>query len=415
MPERSEVRDDIRPHEHPVSESIPSARGLLAVFGSSLFQLSGVFMLSPLMLVLLTEREVSPTVAGLFAASNWLGIFIITPFASAVTRRFGRRRTMWLASVVPLTAALGFLLSDSVALWFVLELLAGLAGGLRWVMAEACIAEFSPPQRLGQTMGMYATMVGMTFIIGPSLLAWTGSDGTAGLSLATALMCVGLCWTALIPPIPAPPESDTTHVGPRGLWQAVQRQPALMLAGFIGGFFELGLASILPLYGLSLNMTESASALLISVSGVGSTFIAIPVGAAADRFADPVRGRSSLLVAFAVLALVCATAMPLIFYATWLAWPIVFLLGAAGSALYTLCMTDIGARQQGTSLVNSTAVLVLNYTLGGLVASGISGALIEWSAGVAFPAVLMVVAGLGCIALFRTHSAGTRTKSLSCL
>ena len=380
-----------------------SVRGLLAVFGSTLFQLSGVFMLSPLMLVLLTGREVSATVAGLFAASNWLGIFIITPFASAVTRRFGRRRTMWLASVVPLVAALGFLGSDSVALWFVLELLAGLAGGLRWVLAEACIAEFSPPDRLGRTMGIYATMVGLTFVVGPTLLAWTGSEGSLGLWLATALMCVGLLWTALIPPIPAPPESDTAHVGPRGLWQAVQLQPALMLAGFIGGFFELGLASILPLYGLSLGMGESASALLISVSGIGSTLIAIPVGMMADRFANPVRGRSSLLVAVSGQALLCAAALPLVPFVTWLAWPLVFLLGASGSALYTLCMTDIGARQKGTSLVNSTAVLVLNYTLGGLVASGISGALIEWSAGVAFPAVLILVAGMGLAALLRTH------------
>lgn len=380
-----------------------SIRGLLAVFGSTLFQLSGVFMLAPLMLVLLTGREVSATVAGLFAASNWLGIFIITPFASAITRRLGRRRTMWLASVVPLLAALGYLSSDSVALWFALQLLAGIAGGLRWVLAESCIAEFSPPDRLGRTMGMYATMVGMTFVIGPSLLAWTGSEGSLGLWLATALMSVGLLWTALIPPIPAPPGSDTGPVGPRGLWQAVQLQPALMLAGFIGGFFELGLASILPLYGLNLGMGESASALLISVSGIGSTLIAIPVGMMADRFANPVRGRSSLLVAVAGLALVCTAAMPLVPYALWLAWPLVFLLGASGSALYTLCMTDIGARQKGSSLVNSTAVLVLNYTLGGLVASGISGALIEWSAGVAFPAVLILVAGMGLAALLRTH------------
>jgi len=168
-----------------------------------------------------------------------------------------------------------------------------------------------------------------------------------------------------------------------------------MLAGFIGGFFELGLASILPLYGLSMGLGASAAALLISVSGLGSTLAAIPVGMAADRFADPVRGRRSLMVAVAAVALVCAAALPLVEHAIWVAWPVVFLLGAAGSSLYTLCMTDIGAREKGIALVNCTAVLVLNYTLGGLVASGISGALIDWSATVAFPAVLILVAAVG--------------------
>ena len=70
-------------------------------------------------------------------------------------------------------------------------------------------------------------------------------------------------------------------------------------------------------------------------------------------------------------------------------------------------MTDIGAREKGTALVNSTAVLVLNYTLGGLVASGISGALIDWSATVAFPIVLMLVAATGLAALLR---AGSNTR-----
>ena len=90
-----------------------------------------------------------------------------------------------------------------------------------------------------------------------------------------------------------------------------------------------------------------------------------------------------------------------------LAWPIVFVLGAAGSSLYTLSMTDIGAREQGLTLVNSTAVLVLNYTLGGLVASAISGVLIDWSPTIGFPIVLIAVAAIGLVALLRTRRSGT--------
>ena len=379
-----------------------SPMGLVAVFGSTLFQLSGVFMLSPLMLVLLKEREVSTTIAGLFAATTWLGIFIVTPFASALTRRWGRRRAMWFASGVPLAAAIGFLMTDSIPLWFALELLAGIAGGMRWVLAEAFIAEFSPPERLGRTMGIYATMVGMTFVIGPTLLAWAGSEGHTALLVVIALMTIGLVWTAIIPAIPTPTKADTAPVGLRGLWHAMKQHPILMLAGFIGGFFELGLASILPLYGLSMGLGASAAALLISASGLGSTLAAIPIGVAADQFKDPVRGRRSLMVAVAAMALACAAALPLVEHAIWVAWPVVFLLGAAGSALYTLCMTDIGAREKGLALVNCTAVLVLNYTLGGLVASSISGALIDWSATVAFPAVLVLVAAVGLATLLRT-------------
>jgi hypothetical protein len=81
----------------------------------------------------------------------------------------------------------------------------------------------------------------------------------------------------------------------------------------------------------------------------------------------------------------------------------VFVWGAAGGALYTLAMTDIGAREKGMTLVNATAVLVLTYTLGGLIASSASGALLEESFEFGFPALLMVTAGIGLAALLRNR------------
>jgi len=39
----------------------PSHRGLLAVFGSTLFQLVGIFMLSPLLLLMFKQAGVSNT------------------------------------------------------------------------------------------------------------------------------------------------------------------------------------------------------------------------------------------------------------------------------------------------------------------------------------------------------------------
>ena len=85
----------------------------------------------------------------------------------------------------------------------------------------------------------------------------------------------------------------------------------------------------------------------------------------------------------------------------WLMWPVVACWGAAGAALYTLSMVDIGSRTKGLALVNSTSVLVLTYTLGGLVASGASGWLMDLSLKVGFPLVLVIVASLGLVTLLR--------------
>jgi hypothetical protein len=66
-------------------------------------------------------------------------------------------------------------------------------------------------------------------------------------------------------------------------------------------------------------------------------------------------------------------------------------------------MIDIGAREQGITLVNSTAVLVLTYTTGGMAASAVSGALIEWSPTLGFPVVLIAVASAGLVALLKAR------------
>lgn len=376
-------------------------QGLLSVFGSTLFQLSGIFMLSPLLLLLLKQAEVSTTVAGLFAATTWLGIFIVTPFASVVTHMLGRRPTMWLASTLPMAAAIGFLLTDVLWVWFALELMAGVAGGLRWVLAEAFIAEFAPPGQTGRYIGAYATMVGLTFVIGPALLAWVGPDNAHALWLVIALLAIGLAWTALIPPLPPDPDRETASIGLTGLWRAVCAFPVIMLAGFLGGFFELGLASILPLYGLTLGLGASTAALLVSVSGMGGTLAALPAGMLADRFDSPIQGRRTLMAVCAGLILLSACASPWVLHQPMLIWPMVAIWGASGGALYTLAMIDIGAREKGMTLVNATAVLVLAYTLGGLVASSVSGAMIEASFDVGFPALLMAMAGIGLAALRR--------------
>lgn len=373
--------------------------GLVAVFGSTFFELCGIFMLSPLLLLLLKDAQVSTSVAGLFAATTWAGVFVITPFASQLIRHLGRRQTMWLASGAPLVSAVGFMLTDVLWLWFALQLLAGVAGGLRWVLAEAFIAEFAPPQHLGRTIGIYATMVGLTFVVGPALLAAVGTANDQALWWVLALLGVGLAWTALIPKLPPDHDSHSASVGLHGLWRAVLAQPVIMLAGFMGGFFELGLASTLPLYGLALGLGAGAATLLVSVSGAGGTLMALPAGMLADRFTNPARGRRILMTVFAGLIVLSTLPGPWVAGKPWLVWPVVALWGAAGGALYTLAMVDIGAREKGLTLVNSTAVLVLTYTLGGLVASAGSGALIQWSAGLGFPVLLIVLAAAGFGAL----------------
>jgi MFS family permease len=393
----------------------PHARlGLWAIFGSTFFELVGYFMLLPLLLLRLKGAAVSTTLAGLFAASGWVGVFVITPFASAITQRLGRRPTLWLAAAVPVVSTTGFLFTDWLPAWFVLDFIAGAASGLRWVLAEAVVAEFAPPQQRGRMVGLFETMVGTTFVIGPALLAWVGPQNPVALWLVLGSLAIGLVWSLLIPPLPSAADAHSARVGLHGVWHALRAHPLIMTVGFVGGFFESGLTSILPLYGLSLGLGVTAATLLVSASGLGSALMMLPAGLLADRmsahprrrFGDAHAVRLRLLHGCAAITLLATLVIPFVAQTPWLAAPVAFLWGGAGGCLYTLAMIDIGSREEGITLVNSTAVLVLSYTLGGVLAPALGAAMLDWAPVLGFPALLLAVAGPGWWLLRRAHRAG---------
>lgn len=383
--------------------------GLIAIFGSTFFELVGYFMLTPFLILRLTSNGIPTSVVGLFAATGWLGILLMTPFASAITQRLGRRPTLWLAAWVPLLATGGFLATPSLAWWFVFNLIGGMASGLRWVLAEAVVAEFAPTGQRGRAIGIFETMVGTTFVIGPALLAWVGPQNDAALWLAFGLVAAGLGWSLLIPPLPAAPDSDSARVGLAGVWHALLAHPLTMTVGFIGGFFESGITSILPLYGLSLGLGAAAAALLVSSSGLGSALTMLPAGYLADRwahdpqqrFGDEFAARRLIMKGCAGLTLLATLLIPLVAGVPWLAAPVAFIWGGAGGCLYTMVMIDIGSREQGITLVNSTAVLVMSYTLGGVLAPALGAAALQWAPTLGFPGLLVAVACMGCWMLWR--------------
>ena len=389
----------------PIKET-PAAHaslGLGAIFCSTFFELVGIFMLGPLMLLRLKGADVSTSMAGLFAATGTLGIFLMTPYASAVTRRLGRRPTLWLAAALPILSGAGFALSDNLPLWYLLILLSGMAGGLRWVLAEALVAEFSPAQQRGRNVGLFETMIGVTIVIGPALLAWIGASHPAAIWIALGFLFAGFLTTLAVPHLPDEQDRQSASVGLHGVWLALCAHPIIMLAGFTGGFFESGITAILPLYALALGWGASVAALLLAASGLGSALLMIPAGMLADRWRNPAQGRRNMMVVFAAITLLATCAVPLIASQHWLAWPVALLWGGAGGCLYTLAMIDIGSRETGITLVNSTAVLVLSYTLGSVVASASGSALLQFAPTYGFPTLLILVAAIGLAALLKTR------------
>lgn len=400
--------------------------GLIALFAATFFELTGLFMFAPWLLFRLKAQGLDEALIGLVAASQWLGLGLATPLAAGWVARLGLRGALIASSTVPvLTLGLCVITPWPLA-WTACSLLGGMAGALRWIVSESTVAELSPPERRGRIVGLYETMIGVTFIVGPALLAALGGQSANSQLpgwLAVGLAAVGLLLSLGVPPTSghghappaatahaapdpaalahahhghAPGEPEPVHLGWRGIWQALQAMPVLMGAGLLGGFFEGGTTGVLPLYGLAAGLGATMAALLVSASGLGSSLVMMPAGEAADRWS--LRGTLLLCAGLNALASVSLLLAP-----GWvpLVCTVAFVWGGAGGALYTLAMVEIGHRLQGVRLVNTTAVLVLCYTVGGMLAPGLGGLLLGWGGPQILLTGMAVVAVAGWLALLR--------------
>ncbi len=371
-----------------------SRRALWAIFVSTFASLCGFFMLLPLLVLRLSERGLEPWLVGAYTALMWLGIFLITPWAGGIVARLGRRQAFILSSALPFVAALGFLTTDILAFWALFFLLDGMASGVRWVLGEATIAELAPPDKRGRIVGLFETMVGLTFVVGPLLLQVTGTEGQAGFVVAAGLAALGLALTLMLPTLPPMASEHNTHTGLKGTWRAMAAAPAVMIAGFVGGFFESGLTGLLPLLGLALGWSAALATALVASSGLGSAVAMVPVGEAADRL-----GLRPVSIACAAVTLLGSLLLPWAAQTPGLAWAIAFIWGGAGGALYTLAMIDIGHRLSGIALINTTGVLIMAYTAGGIIAPVAGGWAMQFDERWGLAGLLAGVATLGLIAL----------------
>jgi MFS family permease len=377
-------------------------RGLAATFLSTFFSLTSLFMFFPLLLFTLKGMGLSDATVGLVASAEWLGLAIGTPFVAHWVSMLGLRRAFVMSGLIPFASMLGITLTPWPALWLVLIMLGGVSGAMRWIVAETTVTQMAPASARGRIVGLFGTMISLTYIIGPALLAWIGTRGEAAQVArwtAVALGATGLALSTAVPSIGAAPDTHdpiAPRLGLPGILVAFKTAPLLMVTGALGGFFEAGSTGILPLFGLAIGLGETKSAMLLSACGLGGVLVMAPVGALADRLPHRILYIvCSLVTAAASITMVLVSMWPPLSYA------IAFVWGASGGALYTLAMVDIGHRGQGVQMVNFTSVLVLSYTLGGTLGPLLGGIALTISTHWGLPVMMTLAALVGLLAFTR--------------
>jgi MFS transporter, DHA1 family, tetracycline resistance protein len=175
------------------------ARGALAtVFLTILLDLIGFGMILPLLPFYAQRFHASPAQIGLVFSVYSLAQLLLAPVLGRLSDRFGRRPLMLASIAGSIAAYLLFAAAWSLAALLLARMLAGIAAA-NYGIAQAYVADITPPAGRSRAMGLVGAAFGLGFILGPAaggLLARLGSQAVplTAAALAAANLLIAFAW-----------------------------------------------------------------------------------------------------------------------------------------------------------------------------------------------------------------------------
>jgi multidrug resistance protein len=251
------------PTEAPRVPSGPPAAGrrpLGLLFLTVFVDLVGFGIVLPLLPLYADRFGASGLTVGLLVTVYSVAQFFMAPLWGRLSDRFGRRPILLLGLVGSAVAYAVFAWAGTVTALFVSRILAGV-GGSTIPVAEAYIADITPPEKRAGNMGLIGAAFGLGFTVGPALGGITASISSAAPGLLAAGLCLANAVLAffLLPEtrVPRPRSAERRRPGwaftPAGIGE-VLRAPVLRRVLLLYFLFTVAFAVIQPtlsLYGAS--------------------------------------------------------------------------------------------------------------------------------------------------------------------
>lgn len=342
------------------------SKQLGVVFAVVFIDLLGFGIVLPLLPTYAAAFHVSPAAIGFLVTSFSLLQLVAVPLWGGLSDRFGRRPVLIVGLVGSTASYVLFAVAGSYWALLVSRIVAGAMGATIGV-AQAYIADVTPPERRAQAMGILGAAFAMGFILGPALGGVLSAHSYSSAGVVAAALCAANAVAALLW-LPETPRHGARRSarGPLGAMAAPLAASFLLTASFAV------IHVTLPLFGRDVwHDSTRQMGMLFAYMGVVS---AIVQGGVVGRLAPRVgEGRlataGALLLALGLACVPVATAR----------LPLLLALGvlSAGSALatpsvYALVSRRASPAQQGAALgITQTA-----STLGRIVGPTLAGFLI---------------------------------------
>ncbi len=241
-------------------------------------------MVVPLVPTYARTFDVSQAAIGLLFGSYAAALLLATPLFGLLADRVGRRGPLLWGLIGLAAATLLFAFAESFPLLLVARVLQGISGAATWTAGLALLADVTPPQTRGRTMGLAMSAMALGILIGPTfggfLYEWGGYRLPFLIAASIALLD-GLARLLLLTNPPYQPGAHTT------LWRFARDRRMLLLNGAVimgAGVMTL-LEPTLPLHlERQLGASPGMIGLLFGAITLAYALTSPVAGALADRW-----------------------------------------------------------------------------------------------------------------------------------
>ncbi|MDE1005396.1 MAG: MFS transporter [Paraburkholderia fungorum] len=339
----------------------------------------------PLTALALTQAGYGTDVVGLLTAAQAGGGLIVVPLAGWVAARFGGRQVIVGAVLTVALATALMQFTSNLWLWAVLRVLCGAALMLLFTISEAWVNQLADDATRGRVIAIYATTFTLFQMSGPVLVSQI-----ADFMHGRFLMCGAIFLLALptLASIRKTPHASGDEHAAHGSWRHVLPQmPALVIGTGFFALFDTIALSLLPLFAMSHGITSEVAVLFASALLLGDTTLQYPIGWLADRL-----GRERVHIGCGVIVVVLLPLLPWAIQSPWLCWPLLYVLGAAAGAVYTLSLVACGERFRGVALVSASSLMGASWSAASFGGPLVAGALMKGVGNDAMVGVLLAAA-----------------------
>ncbi len=323
---------------------------------------------SPLLGLAMNEMGVSRSVIGLNTAMPALAAIAYTPFAPRLITRWGIRPFLAANLALVILVLIGFKVFEHIGAWFPLRFLLGLGLAGLFISTEVWINLLTDDRTRGRILGIYGTCLAGGFGLGVVILGWAGSGGWAPWLATAALFAAALVLVLVLRVMT--PDLKGGESGP--ILPFLSTAPVVMAAGAVFGALEMGVFSLLPVYGVRTGLDEADAAALLAAVAAGNLALQIPIGLLAERFPA-----SLVLGLCASTGLLAAATVPVLLDHKLALYLVLFLMGGGLVGLYTVSLVEIGRRFRGAAIASANSAFVMMYGFGSLVGPPGSGAAMD--------------------------------------